>query len=390
METVVYEPAEDSFLLQKYVKEYAVGNVLEVGTGSGILAQEAAVSENVKKVLAVDIQPGVIAYCKKTIKNKKIQFLQSDLFANISKTKKFDTIIFNPPYLPADPRYPDITLDAGKKGYEVIVRFLQHVNEYLSSDGKILLLFSSLSRKNVIDDVLQKQLLKATLLGEQHISFETLYVYLIEKKTLLKEIEKYKIHAVSYFAKGKRGVVYRGMYKNKPIIIKAENPKAETPSTITFETQWLKRVNKLKIGPTLFFSTDVFLVMEYIEGKNFEEYIQTENAVKIKAVIKKLFDQMYILDTKGINKFEMNHPQKHIIVRNHVPVLLDFERCRFTEDPKNVTQFVQFVISRNIALQLEKKGIVIDKGKMVEKAMEYKKGNSMKTYKEILNILTKK
>ena len=53
----IYEPAEDSYLLQKYVKELAIGRVLDMGTGSGIQAITALKNLQVRLVLAVDINP---------------------------------------------------------------------------------------------------------------------------------------------------------------------------------------------------------------------------------------------------------------------------------------------------------------------------------------------
>ena len=79
----VYEPREDSFLLQRIVKRLAKGFVLDMGTGSGIQALTAAKKKNVKKVLAVDINPKAIAYCKKNSQHKKITYCASDLFSKI-------------------------------------------------------------------------------------------------------------------------------------------------------------------------------------------------------------------------------------------------------------------------------------------------------------------
>ncbi len=56
----IYEPAEDSYLLQEVVREEVHGRVLDVGTGSGIQALSAAKSSRVREVVAVDINPDAV------------------------------------------------------------------------------------------------------------------------------------------------------------------------------------------------------------------------------------------------------------------------------------------------------------------------------------------
>ena len=56
----MYSPQEDSYMLLEQLKKYAKGKVLDMGTGSGIQALEAAKKENVESVLAVDINKKVI------------------------------------------------------------------------------------------------------------------------------------------------------------------------------------------------------------------------------------------------------------------------------------------------------------------------------------------
>lgn len=49
---MIYEPEEDSYLLEKYVKKLAKGKVLDLGTGSGI--QALAAKKTCKEVKAAD------------------------------------------------------------------------------------------------------------------------------------------------------------------------------------------------------------------------------------------------------------------------------------------------------------------------------------------------
>jgi len=172
----IYEPREDSFLLKKQVKRFAKGNVLDMGTGSGIQAKEAA--KKADKVVAVDINRKAIEHCKKNIKDKKIKFKVSDLFSNVRG--RFDLIIFNPPYLPNNPKSEDLALDGGKKGYELIERFLKNARKHLEIKGKMLLVFSSLTGKKKVKEIVKKEGFRFRELSKKKLFFEELYVYLVE------------------------------------------------------------------------------------------------------------------------------------------------------------------------------------------------------------------
>ncbi len=199
MTNEVYEPREDSFLLEKYVKKFARGFVLDIGTGSGIQAKAAA--EKADFVIGVDINQKALDFCNR-FKSDKMLFLESDLFSffekkfvnpsngsfNIADAKsnclnKFDTIIFNPPYLPEDESDRNIALDGGKKGYETIERFLNKAKKFLAEDGLILIVFSSLTDKEKIDRLIQENGFIDEELERVHVSFEDIYCYKITAKT---------------------------------------------------------------------------------------------------------------------------------------------------------------------------------------------------------------
>lgn len=175
---MIYTPREDSFLLQRYVKGYSKGKqVLDVGTGSGIQAITAK-EAGAKKVIACDINHEAV----KLVNEKGVETFRSDLFSNIKE--KFDLIIFNPPYLPDDEREDDeskLVTTGGKKGDEIIIRFIKQAKEHLNKNGKILLLISSLTPQGDIISLLTKLGLTYRVLGEDRFDFETLQVWLVQQ-----------------------------------------------------------------------------------------------------------------------------------------------------------------------------------------------------------------
>ena len=100
--------------------------------------------------------------------------IESDLFEKIPK-QNFDIIIFNPPYLPEDVREPKDSRTAttgGKKGNEIILNFLKQAKNYLSENGKIFLITSSLAEE--ID--FKKLEYNAKEIGCEKLFFEQLCV----------------------------------------------------------------------------------------------------------------------------------------------------------------------------------------------------------------------
>ncbi len=367
----IYEPREDSTMLEIYVRQHAFGLVLDMGTGSGIHAIAAALSFKVEKVIAVDVQKEVIKYCRKNIPNPKISFIQSDLFSKISG--KFDTIIFNPPYLPQETDALDLLTEGGKRGYETIERFLNAVNGYLKRDGKILLVFSSFTKKEKVEELCRKNLLEFTELERKHIFFEDLYACLLYKNDLNKNLLDLGISKIRYFSKGRRGLIFTGDYKKRKIAIKTRNPRSNAGDRIKIEADWLIRLNKSGIGPRILHSGKDFIVMEFIEGGNIIDFFSQSSKNEIIALTSKIVSQLKKLDELKIDKEEMHRPIKNLIIMDGKPFLIDFERANYSGKPKNLTQFFHFISSGNVAKIFKSKGIIIDKQEIISLSRKYKK-----------------
>lgn len=187
---MVYTAKEDSYILREEIVKYIKKldniinenniryiKVLDMGSGTGIQAEsciEAGIDK--KNILCVDIEDEAISLLKK----KKLNAKKSDLFSNISKNEKFDLIIFNAPYLPEDKSGYDKGKDttAGKRGNEIILKFLKQSKQHITDKGKIILLFSSLSMPEQILEYAEKLGYKNEKLAEKSLFFEKIFVHM--------------------------------------------------------------------------------------------------------------------------------------------------------------------------------------------------------------------
>ncbi len=171
---MIYEPAEDSFLLASCVSKEVKGKrVLDLCTGSGIQAS-TALKYGAKNVLAADIQEEAVEYVRK----QGITAVRSNLFDNVKG--EFDVIICNPPYLPKDNREDKKSAritSGGRKGDELILRVLRSSPKHLTPKGCVLLVVSSITPQNRIRVALRKNYFLKQVLAKQKLFMEQLEVW---------------------------------------------------------------------------------------------------------------------------------------------------------------------------------------------------------------------
>jgi methylated-DNA-[protein]-cysteine S-methyltransferase len=327
---MVYLPREDSELLASVVQESAYGRVIDVGTGSGVLALAAAKSIRATEVLATDIDAEAV----KTALSAGVKAFKADLFGDLEGF--FDTIICNAPYLPDDARAPDIALDGGPKGFEWTLRFLAAVKERLSPHGQALLLISSLTKPRRVEKFLFDHALSFEVVASEKHSFEELFVYRI------KHLFSSHPNAV-FLARGRRSVVYRD---GDSVL------KTMAPERIAQEARMLAAAKRLGLGPGLSSVENFFVKMPYVNGVRIDEYLERSSRKDRLLLLAKVIRQLRLLDYAGVQKEELTNPYKHIIVSNSGPVLIDWERAKHALDPKNMRQFKEYL------KRLQRKGII--------------------------------
>ncbi|SDZ85106.1 release factor glutamine methyltransferase [Haloplanus vescus] len=179
LERDVYQPAEDSRLLAEAAVEHARGRTLEVGTGSGWVAEQIS-RETDATVVASDYN---LEACRQA-RERGLAVVRADLVAPF-RDAALDTVAFNPPYLPTDPDNEwddrmERALSGGESGRAVINPFLDTVGRVLSADGIVLLLVSSLTG---FDDVVaraESNGFAVSTVRQESYPFETLSILCLE------------------------------------------------------------------------------------------------------------------------------------------------------------------------------------------------------------------
>ncbi len=169
----VYPVAEDTELLLEAALEEVRENdwVLEVGTGGGYVAKK--ISEKCRFVVASDINPHAV----KKVRELGLNAVRADLLRAFKR--KFSLVLFNPPYLELEELekrgdWLEKAIDGGKKGLEVIGRFIEELDDVLIEGGRAILVHSSFNLPEIYH-LIGKGGYDFELLKEKKLFFEKLY-----------------------------------------------------------------------------------------------------------------------------------------------------------------------------------------------------------------------
>ncbi len=192
----VYMPSEDTELAAGLLNEYLASSdsrdisVLDMGTGTGAIGITAAMNDKVSTVVLADKDGNALALAKKNVLSNihklraKCDFVATDLFSGIDKSKKFDMITFNPPYLPAYGEKSPLegTWNGGRTGTEVTTAFLEDAVKYLTDKGAVLIVMSSFADEKIIHAHAGRLGLVECMRKTRHIFFEDIDAVVFAKE----------------------------------------------------------------------------------------------------------------------------------------------------------------------------------------------------------------
>ncbi|MBI2598481.1 MAG: hypothetical protein HYW50_04765 [Candidatus Diapherotrites archaeon] len=154
---------------------------------------------------------------------------------------------------------------------------------------------------------------------------------------VLKQISK-GYSSIVFLAKNKEG---------KMFVLKVEKPKSPRKNMVQKEASNLALANSAKIGPRLFSFDEKArtILMEFVNGVTFAGWLFEKKPSKkqLKKFVKNLLLQAKKLDEIGLDHGQLAGKGANILVRNGLPVIIDFEKASQVRKCHNETQLRSFL-----------------------------------------------
>lgn len=169
----VYPPSEDSVMLIQSFDVDADESLLEIGCGSGVVAIHCA--RDGADVTCGDINPKAVELTKMNadMNSVNVDVFETDLFSNISG--RFDTIVFNLPYLPVEEEGElSKAWSGGFDGMGPLPKLIAEAPDHLNMNGRLIIVVSSLMDQDKLAGILRGHYVN--VLSEMPLFFERLKV----------------------------------------------------------------------------------------------------------------------------------------------------------------------------------------------------------------------
>lgn len=185
----VFRVGTDGVLLGASVCVQSAENILEIGTGTGLIALMIAQRNTTAKITALDINEEAVTVADENFRNSpyksRLSVLHCD-FKNFESDEKFDLIVSNPPYFEENPSEKDVT---ARQQTELSFRdLIKNASENLSAAGRLSVIIPFASGDNFEETCLENQLFltkRITIIGIKNSFPKRLILeFAIEKKKL--------------------------------------------------------------------------------------------------------------------------------------------------------------------------------------------------------------
>lgn len=184
-----YLVEETHNLIKKHLKTGEI-NILDIGTGSGVIAITLKELNKNYNITATDISKKALKIAKKNAKkhNQEINFVNTNLYQGINK--KFDCIISNPPYIEENSKNiekivkenePKLALFGGTDGLDYYKQIIKNIKQIIKQNHIIAFEIGE-NQGNKLKQIIKQELPKDKIIIKQDYNNHDRYIYVISIK----------------------------------------------------------------------------------------------------------------------------------------------------------------------------------------------------------------
>ncbi|MEM2547321.1 MAG: hypothetical protein QW810_00485 [Nitrososphaerota archaeon] len=217
-------------------------------------------------------------------------------------------------------------------------------------------------------------------------------------QTILNELKEMDVESIyltyqprptlKFIGKGYRGIVIKARWRSKVIAGKILRTDSGIPS-LNREAEMTRIANSIGIGPRVFDYSGHVILMEYIEGRDLDEWLDElppDKVCILRKVLTAIMAQAGKLDSISLDHGELSNARRHIVVKNDLtPTILDFGKARISRKPKNLTSITSYITRGPHHLKILK---MLDVCNLpIHLLRAYKENPSQENFKKILGEL---
>jgi putative serine/threonine protein kinase len=200
------------------------------------------------------------------------------------------------------------------------------------------------------------------------------------------------VYEIPVLGKGCVGIVLIAYRQGEKLVLKVRRTDANR-SSLAWEGDCLKRANEVGVGPRFYGVTKNFLLMEYIEGTIFPEWLRNLRGKgrreRLLKVLLRALEDCFRLDNARIFHGELSSASKHILVTpQDIPRIIDFEGASLSRRASNVTALAQyFLIGGGPSSRIRRILGFRRKEELLEALRAYKRMRSLEFFEAIEKVL---
>lgn len=164
-------------------------NILDIGTGSGVIAITLNKQNKQSNIIATDISKKALKVAKKNQKkhNTNVTFIKTNIYKGI--TNKFDVVISNPPYIKETSKEveknvkeyePHLALFAKEEGLYFYKEIIKNIKTIIKKEHIIAFEIGE-NQGNKIKEIIKKELPNDEVIVKKDYNNYDRYVYVISK-----------------------------------------------------------------------------------------------------------------------------------------------------------------------------------------------------------------